>query len=69
MNGKASFYHRKEVCDILAYLRLIKDEDDDVAFERIFNTPDRGLKKKTLDLIKKTAESYKISLFKATKMV
>lgn len=57
------------MCDVLAYLRLIKDEDDDVAFERIFNVPERGLGGKTLDLVKKTAQTYQISLFKATKMV
>lgn len=55
--------------DILAYLRLIYDEDDDTAFERIFNVPDRGLEKQTFHTISKTANNSQCSLLKASKLV
>ena len=41
--GGTKFYDRKEIKDILAYLRLIANPDDDISFERIINVPKRGI--------------------------
>ncbi|MBK7142047.1 MAG: UvrD-helicase domain-containing protein [bacterium] len=46
--GGISFYHRKEIKDLMAYLKLIANPKDDVAFERIINYPKRGLGDKTV---------------------
>ena len=53
--GGFKFFERTEVKDVLAYLRLIHNHNDDNALERIINLPVRGIGKKTLDLIKETA--------------
>ena len=47
--GGVGFYKRREVKDLLAYLRLIHNPDDRVSFERIINVPKRGIGKKSLD--------------------
>ena len=47
--GGIKFYHRAEVRDIIAYLRLINNEDDDVSLMRIINKPRRGIGRKSLD--------------------
>jgi len=49
--GGPRFYERLEIRDALAYLRLVAQESDDLAFERIINTPKRGLGEATLRLI------------------
>ncbi len=46
--GGVGFYKRREVKDLLAYLRLIHNPDDRVSFERVINTPARGIGKKSL---------------------
>ena len=46
--GGPRFYERAEIRDAIAYLRLVAQEDDDLAFERIYNTPRRGLGEATL---------------------
>ncbi len=46
--GNISFYERAEIKDIVCYLRLISNPDDSVAFNRIINTPPRGIGAKTL---------------------
>ena len=47
--GGVRFYQRKEIADIMAYLRAIANPDDDVAFSRIINVPRRGIGDKTID--------------------
>ncbi|MCY4062838.1 MAG: UvrD-helicase domain-containing protein [Chloroflexi bacterium] len=47
--GGVGFYKRREVKDLLAYLRLIHNPDDRVSFERIINVPPRGIGKKSLE--------------------
>lgn len=54
--GGVKFYQRKEIKDIIAYLRLILNSRDEMAFSRIINEPPRGLGKKTVHLIKKFAK-------------
>ena len=53
--GGVKFYARKEVKDILAYLRLIVNASDGISFDRIVNFPSRGIGKTTLEKIHKLA--------------
>ena len=53
--GGTRFYDRKEIKDIVAYLRLIQNEHDIIAFQRVVNTPARGIGNKTLSTILQTA--------------
>ncbi len=59
------FYERLEIRDALSYLRLVYQQSDDLAFERIINTPKRGLGEATLQLIYKLSRTQNISLFEA----
>jgi DNA helicase-2/ATP-dependent DNA helicase PcrA len=65
--GGPRFYERREVRDANAYLRLIAQPDDDLAFERIVNVPKRGLGKVALQTLHTTARSNGISLMQATR--
>ena len=60
-----NFYERKEIKDILAYLRLVNNTNDDIAFERIINSPKRGIGKKKIDLLKSYAQENYCSLWTA----
>lgn len=59
------FYERQEIRDAIAYLRLIVQPDDDLAFERIVNLPKRGIGPTTLQKIHVTARGRKTSLHRA----
>ena len=61
--GGLSFYQRKEVKDVLAYLRLTVNERDDEAFKRIINTPKRGIGKTTTDQIAEMAVAQGVSMW------
>ncbi len=61
--GGVSFYQRKEVKDILAYLRLTVNERDDEALKRIINYPKRGIGKTTMDQIAELALSQSVSMW------
>ncbi|GEM02749.1 DNA helicase-2 / ATP-dependent DNA helicase PcrA [Halolactibacillus halophilus] len=69
MVGGTKFYDRKEIKDILAYLRLISNPDDDVSFSRIVNEPKRGIGKTTLEKLQHYADLHDISLMTAIKEV
>ena len=60
--GGFRFYERAEVRDALAYLRLISQPSDDLAFERIYNTPKRGLGDKSLEKLHRHARSRAVPL-------
>ena len=60
--GGFRFYERAEIRDALAYLRVIVQPADDLAFERIFNTPKRGLGDKALETLHRTARGRGIPL-------
>jgi DNA helicase-2/ATP-dependent DNA helicase PcrA len=64
--GGLRFFERQEIRDALAYLRIINQPIDDAAFERIVNTPTRGIGDKTLGLIRETARAAELSMWQAT---
>jgi ATP-dependent DNA helicase UvrD/PcrA len=66
--GGPRFYEREETRDALAYLRLIRSPDNDLAFERIVNKPKRGLGEKALQTLHKIARSQNISLMVASRL-
>lgn len=63
--GGTKFYDRKEIKDILAYLRLVANPDDDISFLRVVNVPKRGVGATSLDKIAAYAASRDLSLFEA----
>ncbi|MFC1728720.1 ATP-dependent helicase [candidate division KSB1 bacterium] len=65
--GGLKFYDRKEVKDVLAYLSVLVNQDDEIRLKRIINYPPRGVGKKTIGLLEAYAESKKIPLIKALK--
>ena len=60
--GGFRFYERAEIRDALAYLRLVSQPSDDLAFERIYNTPKRGLGDKTLEKLHRHARARGVPL-------
>ncbi len=68
--GGTKFYERAEIKDCVAYLRLIYQEKDDLAFERIINNPKRSIGDSTLKSIHKFAKENRLNLERAsTKML
>ena len=65
ISGGQSFFDKAEVRDILAYMRLIANDDDDPAFIRAVTTPKRGVGQATLQQLGEFANSRKVSLFAA----
>jgi ATP-dependent DNA helicase Rep len=65
LTGGTSFFSRVEVKDIMAYLRLLSNQDDDNAFLRVINTPRRGIGASTLQALGNYAASRNTSLFGA----
>jgi len=61
------FYSRKEIRDLLAYLKVLVNPDDGIALLRIINTPARGIGKTTIDRVRAYAASNNITLFEALK--
>lgn len=63
--GSFYFYNRKEIKDLLCYLRLINNPKDDVSLTRIINVPKRGIGNVTIGHIAEKAEAKNISMFEA----
>ena len=63
--GGPRFYERLEIRDALAYLRIIANPTDDLAFERIVNTPKRGLGDATIELVHQYARKCRIPMLEA----
>ncbi|MCP5322672.1 MAG: UvrD-helicase domain-containing protein [Candidatus Paracaedibacteraceae bacterium] len=63
--GGMRFYERQEIRDALAYLRLVNQVNDSLAFERIINTPRRGIGESSLNIMHNVARSQGVSLFDA----
>jgi DNA helicase-2/ATP-dependent DNA helicase PcrA len=65
--GGISFYQRKEIKDLSAYMRITLNKDDNVSLRRIINTPHRGIGSSTLSKIEQHAKKKNVSLFAAIK--
>lgn len=65
MVGGHKFYDRKEIKDILAYLRLVVNASDSMSFERVVNSPKRGIGPGTLEKLNQFAEDHQWSLLEA----
>ncbi|HHW7570061.1 ATP-dependent DNA helicase rep [Mannheimia haemolytica] len=65
ISGGTSFFARAEIKDMMAYLRLVVNQDDDAAFLRIVNTPKREIGAATLEKLGILANEKQISLFEA----
>ncbi len=67
--GTLKFYERAEIKDIMAYLKLIHNTNDNVSFRRVVNVPRRGVGKSSMDKLEAFAASKGISLYEALKYV
>ena len=65
VSGGQSFFDKTEIKDLISYLRLIANEDDDPAFIRAATTPKKGIGNTTLERLGEFASAHKISLFAA----
>lgn len=68
MIGGISFYQRKEIKDLVAYMRLINNHDDNVSLRRIINCPPRGIGASTLSKIENESKKRSISLYDAIRL-
>lgn len=64
--GGTRFYERAEIKDILAYLKLIHNPDDDLSYKRIVNMPRRGVGVRSMQFLQELATEKKLSLYSAT---
>ena len=69
MVGGTKFYDRKEIKDLIAYLRLIMNPNDDLSFERVVNEPKRGIGKTSVERLRAYAAANDISFYQAVKEV
>lgn len=67
--GSVRFYQRREVKDLLAYLRLINNPNDSVAFNRVLNVPPRGIGKKTIDELALWVDRLAVSPYAVLEML
>jgi DNA helicase-2/ATP-dependent DNA helicase PcrA len=65
--GGISFYHRREIKDILAFLHMIEGDNDYIAFSRTINLPKRGIGETSIDKIRILAKNLNLSLLELTK--
>jgi len=63
--GGLRFFERAEIRDAMAYLRLLANPDDDAAFERVVNTPTRGIGLRTLETLREQARETRVPLWRA----
>lgn len=67
--GGQRFFERAEIKDALAYLHLVDNRDNDAAFERVVNTPTRGIGERTLMSVRQLARSNQCSLWRASEQL
>ena len=67
--GGLRFFERQEIKDALGYLRMVNHPHDDAAYERVVNTPSRGMGEKTLSAIRETARAHNSSLWQASNLL
>ena len=65
--GGLKFYERKEIKDIIAYLRLVQNTSDNLSLQRIINEPKRGIGKASLDSVMKAANENSTSMYEIIK--
>jgi DNA helicase-2/ATP-dependent DNA helicase PcrA len=65
--GGLSFYQRKEIKDVIAYLRLVLNPADEEALKRVINYPVRGIGQTTIDRLVVAANNYKMTIFEILK--
>ena len=63
--GGFRFFERAEIKDVVAYMRIAVSNNDDNSFERIVNTPPRGIGEKTKNLLREFSKSKKLSLYES----
>lgn len=63
--GSFYFYNRKEIKDLICYLKLIYNKYDDISLQRIINTPKRGIGEKTIENLQKKAQENNICMYDA----
>lgn len=68
MVGGFQFYQRKEIKDLLSYLHLLHNPADDIAFQRVINTPPRGLGKQTLANLEELARKHGVGLLEGAEL-
>jgi DNA helicase-2/ATP-dependent DNA helicase PcrA len=68
VSGGQSFFQRREIKDVIAYLRLMANPDDDVSLLRVLNTPRRGIGRRTLETLVDISEEHSVRLFSAITM-
>ncbi|AOM41602.1 DNA helicase II [Xenorhabdus hominickii] len=64
--GGQRFFERQEIKDALSYLRLVANRHDDSAFERVVNTPTRGIGDRTLDVVRQVARDQQKTLWESS---
>ncbi|MGA1869234.1 MAG: ATP-dependent helicase [bacterium] len=67
--GGLRFYERKEIKDLIAYLRVINNPKDDISLSRIINVPPRGIGGITLERLNSYAQEHKLSLFESIEVI
>lgn len=67
--GGTKFYDRKEIKDLLAYLRLVANPDDDISLRRVINVPKRGIGATSMDKVADYAQQYDLSIYQALESV
>ena len=67
--GGHRFFERAEIRNVLAYMRLVSQRDADAAFERIVNTPTRGIGNRSVDEVRQLARTSGVSLWRAAKQL
>ena len=65
--GGLKFYERKEIKDIIAYLRLVQNTSDNLSLQRIINEPKRGIGRTSLDNVAKVANENGVSMYEVIK--
>ena len=63
--GGQRFFERMEIRNVLAYMRLLGNKDADAAFERVVNTPNRGIGDRTIEEIRQLARGKNVSMWQA----
>ena len=67
--GGQRFFERQEIKDALSYMRLTANRHDDASFERVVNTPTRGIGDRTLDIVRQVARDNQITLWESASQV